>query len=312
MTVGVGLAVVSLAMLIYFIHHVTQSIQVSHVEKAPRPSLDAAISRLFPEHAGQPVRSTAEPSKRGEAVMADTAGYIEAIESEALLKIAADHCSTLTVVSRPGDFAVAGMPLVLVDPPVDDECSRQIRDAFALGRRRTPQQDAVFAFLQMADIALRALSPSLNDPLTANMCLDRITSAMCLLAERSLPEPVRTGASGRGRVIAHPYSYEDLVSAAYHHIANAAREQPMVRERCRWCMALVLERPAPLELREAVERELERIEREPPNSGPSAHGNLAMLSDPGRDGQGLQIEQNARIYLRKENEQTGCDERAQP
>jgi uncharacterized membrane protein len=134
----------------------------------------------------------------------------------------------------------------------------------------------------MADIALRALSPSLNDPLTANMCLDRITSAMCLLAQRSLPEPVRTGASERGRVVAHPYDYSDLVRAAYHHIASAAREQPIVRQRCRWCIGLVLERTVPPELGEALRRELEELESDSRCSERTDGGNAAAITGPAR------------------------------
>ena len=115
----------------------------------------------------------------------------------------------------------------------------------------------MFAFLQLTDIALRALSSSLNDPLTANLCLDRITSAMCLLGARSLPDAVRTGRSGRGRLIASPYSYDDLVVAAYHHIAHAAQGQPMVQERLRTCIKLVLESLPEPDMSAALVRELD-------------------------------------------------------
>ncbi len=272
-TVGVGLAILSLSVLIFFIHHATQSIQVAHVVDLTASELEGAIRRLFPKRQGQPAPTPPAGSKRGEPVRADTSGYVEAIEAEALLKIAAERDLTLTVISRPGDYVIAGMPLLLVDPPADESCASRICNAFALGRRRTPQQDAVFAFLQMADIALRALSPSLNDPLTANMCLDRITSAVCLLGQRSLPEPVRTSESRRGRLIAYPYKYSDLIEAAYHHIAQAAQEQPMVRRHCRTCMQLALERAAPAELVEALENELERLDRESWISEWSGQGN---------------------------------------
>jgi uncharacterized membrane protein len=151
------------------------------------------------------------------------------------------------------------MPLAVSSRILKEDEQAAVRGAFTFGRARTPHQDAVFAFLQLSEIALRALSPSVNDPFTAIMCIDRTTSAMAQLARRSLPNPVRCDSEGHPRFIAHPYTYDDLVEAAYRHIREAASGHWQVTRHLRQQIEYVAAQAHDARLRAALVKELAAI-----------------------------------------------------
>ena len=255
-TIGVLLAVVSLGVLIYFIHHIAESIQVEHLLDVVSDELQAAVARLFPSEITQAGDMDDACWMGGSEVTAEKDGYLQMIDDQALLRLTEHTGAVLKLLCRPGDYVVAGMPLVLSRPALNDRQADEVRASFALGRSRTPNQDAVFAFLQLAEIAVRALSPGVNDPFTAMMCIDRITSALVQLANRSLPEPVRRGASGRIRIIAYPYTYSNLVEAGYRHIREAAHGHWQVRRHLQMQLEYVAERARDASFRTALRNEL--------------------------------------------------------
>lgn len=258
-TLGVGLAVMSLGVLIYFIHHIAESIQVGHVIEVASGEMHDAVARIFPEHmAPQGDEEPFIPST--EQITSRRSGYIQALDEQVLLRLCEDRDIAIRLLKRPGDYVVAGMPLALSHVALDDRGEAQARAAFTLGRSRTPHQDAVFAFLQLAEIALRALSPGVNDPFTAIMCIDRITAAMAQLSDRSLPQPVRRDASGRARVIAFPYTYDDLVEAGYRHIRQAALDHWQVSRHLRTQIEYVAARTRHPRFRAALLSELEALQ----------------------------------------------------
>jgi uncharacterized membrane protein len=260
-TVGVLMAVFSLAVLIYFIHHTAESIQVSHVIAVVSKDLHAAVHRLFPSGLGRVSAGNApDPAVDPRAEIRSTGhGYIEAIDADTLVDIAKAENLMFKVLQRPGDYVLPDTPLALSSGTPSPATVADIRSAFTLGRMRTPHQDAAFAFLQIAEIAVRALSPGVNDPFTAIMCIDRITSGMAQFVGRSLPDPIRRDASGIVRVVAHPYSFEDLVHAAYGHIREAARGQSAVMHRLRSQLEYLQTRALDEGLQAAVRRELANV-----------------------------------------------------
>ena len=261
-TLGVGLAVASLGVLIYFIHHVAESIQVAHIIQVVGEELKASINRLFPEQMDLPApqvdAALAEP---GFEVASKSEGYIQAIDSEGLIRTAMRRNVRLELAVRPGDYVIPGEPLLVSSPSTEEEGEGELRSAFTLGRTRTPHQDAVFAFLQIAEIAVRALSPGVNDPFTAVMCIDRITVGMCVLADRRLPQPIRRDDEGNIRVVARPYGYDDLVYAAYGHIRESAASQAYVSDHLRMQIRRVIQRATDESFRRALTKELEATGR---------------------------------------------------
>lgn len=227
-TIGVLLAVLSLGVLIFFIHHVADSIQVSSLIDRVGAELNDAICRLFPQKLGQENGPAELPGGNPHVVLAASTGYLLEIDEPGLLTVAKRCGLILQLQVRPGDYVIRGTPLAFVWPPGDFQDDAALRKRFEFGRQRTPYQDAEFAFSQLVELAVRALSPGINDPFTAVMCIDRISAALCILADRELPSAYRLDSEKQLRVVVQPYTYERLVCSAFDQIRENGRSQPVV------------------------------------------------------------------------------------
>jgi uncharacterized membrane protein len=223
--VGLFLAVCSIAVLVYFIHHVPRSIHISNVIADIGRELRGMIEKRFPERIGHGVPpnhdpETAEPedfSERACAVDADGVGYVQAVDVDELLEIAKKHDLILRVHHRPGTFVRPGKALVEVYPQdrATDKVRDRIRLAFAWGSQRTPVQDFLFLVNELVEIASRALSPGVNDPMTAVTCLDWLAAGAAQFGKRSAPDALRYDDDRNLRVITHPISFEEFAEAAF-------------------------------------------------------------------------------------------------
>jgi uncharacterized membrane protein len=117
----------------------------------------------------------------------------------------------------PGDFIHKGSVLLEAWPGerCDEAAAKALREAFAVGSRRTALQDPHFPIDELVQIAARALSPGVNDPFTANSCLDGLGAAMADLARRDLPSRLRADEDDPLRVIAHPATFESFIVWAF-------------------------------------------------------------------------------------------------
>ena len=234
--IGVLLVLASIAVLIYFIHHVPSRIHINSVIERIGTRLIVEIDRRFPTFIGEPadgeaapggvppaLRPGADPALSGRLLARDT-GYIELIDDERLMTIARDRDLILRLHYQPGDFARVGSVLAEVLPPdrLDDDTADALRAAFATGARRTARQDLRFPIDELVEIAARALSPGVNDPFTANSCLDWLGAAIADLAGRDLPSPLRADADGTLRVVAYPASFADFVDRAFGALSQYA------------------------------------------------------------------------------------------
>ena len=238
--IGVLLAIVSLGVLIYFIHHVSVSIHADEVVARVGKELEEGIEQLFPEHLGQ-AASEASTGARMESlpeafarearpVKAASDGYLQLINADALMELACQEDLQLQLACRPGHYLVRGRTMVMVWPAdrVSDDLTEKVNAAFVLGNQRTAAQDVEFCFLQLVEIAVRALSPGINDPFTAIACVDRLGSALCRVAQRDMPSPCRYDAEGRLRLVAPGPTFDGIVDAAFHQIRQNARSNPAV------------------------------------------------------------------------------------
>jgi uncharacterized membrane protein len=229
-TCGLILAIASIGVLIYFIHHSASSIQVDQVIKKVGSDLDHAIDRLFPEKIG---RSASKPQQEQSiaeispnfaqvscSIKAIAGGYVQAIDDKQLMQIATEKHLLLQVQQRPGHFVVQGSELLRVFPKekVNKQLTAQINQAFVLGSQRTEQQDIEFSIDQLVEIAVRALSPGINDPFTAIRCIDQLNAALCHFAQREIPSPYRYSDHGQLRIIAEPIAFADVADAAFNQI----------------------------------------------------------------------------------------------
>ena len=250
-TLGVILAIASVGVLIFFIHHVSVSIQANEIAARIGRELIEKIDHLFPGHIGRRVpRSPTEPPDSGfleafdreaRPVVADGDGYLQFIDGEALLALAVEEDLVLRLERRPGDYVVAGGPLALVWPGtrVTDRLTDQVQSLFVLGHQRTFDQDIEFGVNQLVEIAVRALSPGLNDPFTAMTCVDHLGSALCRLASRDMPSPYRQDRQNQLRVIAPGTTFEGVVDAAFDQIRQFGRASAAVTIRLLETIAVV-------------------------------------------------------------------------
>ena len=236
---AIVLAVVSLGVLIYFIHHVSVSIQAAHVIAVVSDELAYAIERLFPEQLGHgvPVGDLNKEVDIPEG-FADTAqpiaaadnGYLQTIDTEKLLEIAGAHDLVLALQYRPGHFVEQDSTCTLVWPGerVDEQLTAQISAAFVYGPERTLTQDVEFAVDQLVEVAVRALSPGTNDPFTAIRCIDRLGAALCQLTGRVMPSPYRYDDTGTLRVIVPAVTFAGVTDAAFNQIRQYGRTSAAV------------------------------------------------------------------------------------
>ena len=251
-TVGVVLALASLGVLIYFIHHTSVSIQAPHVIAAVAHELHHGIDKLFPQQIGE-----GEPEERGDEAKASELferdarpirakhnGYIEAVDQDGLMELATEHDLLICLEQRPGNFAMRGEVIACAWPPdrLNNELAEKLHGLFAFGRRRTETQDIRFSIDQLVEVAVRALSPGINDPFTAMTCLDHLGAALVHLAERRIPSPYRYGEDGALRVIAPSgLSFRHATDAAFNQIRQNSASVPAVSLRLLEVIAAVME-----------------------------------------------------------------------
>ena len=236
-TVGIVLAIASISVLIYFIDHASTIIQASHIITQVSDELDKAINRLFPEKIGYPSALQQREIREIPAnfnleacpVKATDNGYLQAIDDEELMKIACKYNLLLRLETRPGKFVVKGSNLLMLFPGEKvNTITKKINDAFMLGKERTEYQDIEFPINQLVEIALRAISPGINDPFTAIRCIDRLGAGLACLAQRDLPSPYRYDKNHHLRIIVEPVKFEKLVDQAFNQIRQYAQSDVAV------------------------------------------------------------------------------------
>ncbi len=250
-TCGIGLAIASIGVLIYFIHHSASSIQVDHVISKVGRELDDAIDKLFPKQIGRSAsKYRNEPSindipadfaRGSRSIQATSSSYIQAIDTDRLMELATEGNLLLQIQKYPGDFVVKGSPLAIAYPEkaVGKKLAEQINRAFVVGSQRTDQQDIEFSINQLVEIASRALSPGINDPFTAVRCVDQLSAALCHLAQKEIPSAYRYDDRDKLRIIAEPVSFIDALDAAFNQIRQYGQTSVAVTMRLLEAIAVI-------------------------------------------------------------------------
>jgi len=228
---SVMLAIGGIAALIYFIHHIASSIQASSIIASVADETMTTVDRLFPAALGQePVDDDADQTplflreRNWQVVPVEKNGYIQSVDSAALLHLAREHKTIVRMERGVGMFVVHGTALAslaLADPP-ENKVIAALQAAYSISRHRTLEQDAAFGIRQIVDMALRALSPSVNDTTTAVMCVDYLTAILARLASRNIPSSYRYE-EGELRVISVGPTFAGLVAESFDQIRGSAQ-----------------------------------------------------------------------------------------
>jgi uncharacterized membrane protein len=277
-TVALALTLVDLGVLVFFIDRVTKSIQLPEVIAGIAADLSGAIQLEF-GNGGDDVRGAlaaagdipARIETDGVDIPAARSGYLQFLRYPTLVDIAAEADAVVALLHRPGHFVVRGLPLARVWPPdAAGEVARGLDEVHATGAHRTLRQDLAFAIDQMVEIAIRALSPAVNDTFTALTCIDWLTDGLCTITASWSSRRVHFDANGKVRVIAAEASYERYVDRSFDKIRQAGRGMPAVMIRQLDSLARVMENASTPEQRAALLAQAEMILRSSQESVPEA------------------------------------------
>jgi uncharacterized membrane protein len=267
-SMSVALVTLSMGVLIYFIHHMATSIQLPYVIASIARDLSGAIETESDTgrtdlEAGPSVPELLRRMDEGGGVVpAPTSGYLQFIRLDALVVLAAEKGAVIRLARRPGQFVVAGHPIATVWPPATAESFRQaLRRAHICGPTRTLAQDLSFAVDQLVEIALRALSPAVNDTFTALTCVDWLGDGLCKITARWRPRRVLRDNHGYARVITAEVQYPSLVERAFEKIRQASRGMPAVMIRQLEALTKVVEYTTTPEQRQVLLAQAEMIHR---------------------------------------------------
>jgi len=271
-TVALALLLVDLGVLIFFIHHVATSIQLPQVIASIAGDLSVAIEAevarahaergTSTEHGPDEAELIERIDREGATVPATSSGYLQFVGYPTLVDIGTHADAVIQLLYRPGHFVVEGLPLAKVWPAASaHDVARELARTHATGAHRTLAQDLAFAIDQLEEIAIRALSPAVNDTFTALTCIDWVADGLCNISGRRLVEGVYRGRSGRIRLIESDPSYPRMVNRGFDKIRQAARGMPAVLIRLMDGLAYVVEYTHTAEQREVVRRQADMTMR---------------------------------------------------
>ncbi len=267
--VAVLLAVLDVGVLVFFIHHIASSTQITSLQRQVQTDLRAAVDEAYRN--GDDERRTIAPVTVPEdgwyAVRAASDGYVQSVEWRALTAWAGRNDRLVDVVATPGRYVIQGDVVVRVradgdqtdrsraddsTPAIDAATTRTLRAAVVLGTARTPVQDVEFALQQLVEIAVRGLASGSNDPYTAVSALDMATPVLVPLWRDRAAVTALLGPDGAPRVLQHWPTPEDLVAGLFATVGHYGAGQPLV-ERAADRLADRLEQHAPEQRRGLVE-----------------------------------------------------------
>lgn len=228
---GLLLALGGIFVLIFFIHHIAKSLQINQIVDSIVDETKAAIDSLFPSEMGRPAggrgRDEAVPELDGgnwTELPAASHGYLQRVDTDGLMEFASENKTVVRLECSIGEFVGTGKPLasVLYKTATGNELNGanidKLQDLFELQRHRTIDQDVGFGIRQLVDIALKALSPGVNDTTTAVTCIDNLGEIIATLAGRQFPSRIRRANDGGALIIVRTPRFEDYVETAFDQI----------------------------------------------------------------------------------------------
>ncbi len=276
---GLILAFVGIGYLIFFIHYISMSIQSSSIIAAATHETISAVDHLFPQEMGDDVAEDADgdlavafPEQAWVAVPARKTGYIQSIDGDALLDFARERGTIVRMECGIGEFVIEGTPLISVADPegLDEDTADELHEVYVISPHRTVDQDACFGIRQLVDIALKALSPGINDTTTAVMCVNYLTAILVRLASRPIAT-VRRLDQGELRVIARGPSFASLLAEAFDQIRQNAAGNVAVLTHLLHSLEIIADQAANLRRRQALRQQAELIAAVAERTIPSPH-----------------------------------------
>ncbi len=290
MTVAVALALICLALLVYFIHHSATLLQVSSVITRVQDELHEQVERLYPAPIGQPITAASDamdddptidadanwPATPGRAIHSTRHGFLRVIDDSVLARELPPGGWAVIPVQI-GDYLLTHQVLLTAGPAqeIDDERAARLERACIIGDQRTMTQDVMFGIRQLADVALKALSPGINDPTTAEHAISALGDAIAQLAPRDFPDRDRilnvdANSNGNGdatngdtpnhvRIRASRPSFDDIVNEAFGQIIAITTDAHVLRHLARVLTTLLNQTNTPTPRPATLQRHLDAV-----------------------------------------------------
>lgn len=226
-TVSIGLAILSLIMLIYFIHHL--SVRIQSTDIITRVSKDL-IHLIETSMQNQNVTEAEILPKEGECqepITSSKMGYLQVIDYKDLYNLAKKNQFIMEIDIRSGHFIRKGMVLAKVSSSLSEKIKKTIVKSFVIEKERSPTQDIEYAIDQLVAIALRSLSLNANDTFTANTCIDHLGAALCLICQKEL-QPFSYDKNSYIRLKSKQETFEGLVDASFNQIRQFGSTNPSI------------------------------------------------------------------------------------
>jgi uncharacterized membrane protein len=220
------LALVAVGWLIFFIHHISQAISVNHIVDRIARETELVIDELMPEprRRFEPMSQPVAADTGDMPVLNQRSGYIRVIDIGRLVYLAKSWRIRIRVERGVGQFVPAGVPLLHVsrEDRINPVRAAELLGAFDIGPTRTLQQDVEFGVIQIVDIALRAISPAVNDPSTAITCIDQLSRILIRWIGRAPPPAVLFDPPHVVRVTVPWIGVEGMLDTALEQIRHYA------------------------------------------------------------------------------------------
>lgn len=279
--VSIALTLLSVAALVYFFHHVALSIQAPRLVATVARDLDHAMDRLYPRGLGRPgpvPAPSALPSVASDHCIAATrSGYVQVVDDRRLLELASRRDICVRLLTRPGLFVVRGNPMLVVrsTAPIDEDLAGALAATLIVGDVRTHEDDLEYSVRQLVEVALRALSPAINDPFTAMAAVDWLGAALARLATEEFPARHRYDDAGKLRVVADVSTFGGIAHTVFSRVRHYGGTSPVVLNRLLEAAAAFGPHVSDEADRRLVEDELEAVVR----TGRSLIGSEADLAE---------------------------------
>jgi uncharacterized membrane protein len=222
------LALVCVGLLLFFIHHISQAISVNQIVDKIASESEAVVDDImrWPRNPNSiAVDERIEALNWEMTVANEVSGYVRFIDMKRLVALAKSYHVKIRVLRRVGHFVPAGVPFLMISRAdrATPERVAAVRAAFDFGPSRTLQQDVEFGILQIVDIALKAISPAVNDPSTAISCVDQLSRILIRVASREPVESNLYDPPGVLRVYVPWIGFERLLDSAFEQIRMYAK-----------------------------------------------------------------------------------------
>ena len=232
------LALASVAALVYFVHHSTMEIRIDTMMRDVERDTRTTIDYVYPHRIGEshPLREPLQPPPAAALVPAQQGGFIQDVDLEELGAVAARHDVFVAVHPAVGDYVIEGARLLWVWGPRDGAPSNEAvaaveqagHAAVQIGHERTHQGDVGFGLRQLADVAVKALSPAINDPTTAVHAVNRLSALLWILAGRRLEPVAAYDRDGVIRATLPSRGFEEYLDLACGQIRRYGASEPAV------------------------------------------------------------------------------------